>query len=434
MKSDPSLEGKIEQYLLGRLPRDEQLEVERAMRDDPDFALEVELRRLEFDTAEELIATDIRALYQRLREQERESGKMSPRWGRRWYYYAAAASVALLAFLLYRYLFPPPVEPPGFVNTGKTVPDTFIIQLPPRPPQVVPDLSVAESEAPPERPQAQTDVQRIAIAYYGSSQDWNKTSSVRGSDTPGSQDAVGHAIASWQRGAYPEMLQYLDTIQADHPRYYAAQLLLAHANFKLGKYKEAAAAARAVVDWKGKRDEMYVEEAEWLLVLSLLAQDSTEAEEFRTISGNILKDEKRQSYADMVALRDELLGGPNFAPNPSMDALAIASSRSEGLTIKISSPPNDARFAPDKKGEVLIRFAGTVEGATAVALTLNIFDNKNSNKPLLSVPLELKKDATTGTLTFDFQQQLMVAQGLYYFSIEREGEAPAYAGKFTVKN
>lgn len=433
MKSNQSLEDKIEQYLLGRLPRDEHLEMEQAIREQPDLAQEIELRRLEFDTAEELIAGDIRAQFERLHEQEPESGKMSPRWDRRWYYYVAVAVVVLLAFLLYRQLWtnnvPPPLPPNPLVQD--TVPQNPLVPKDAKP-----------STKPHQPKSTPTSVQHIASAYYKSSQNWKETSAIRGDGATGLPDAVDRAIAFWQNGEYRKTLQHLENVQIGHPRFYTAQLLRTHAYFNLRNYNEAAAAARSVMAWQGNAE--YSEEAEWLLVLTFVADGKNDTDEFKVASDNILRDKAHPYHDNMLALWGNLpenknaaiaLADPtNFVTSPSMEAFVVASSRSQGLTVKISSPPNDTRFAPDKNGEVLIRFAGTVESAPGVTLTLMIFDNKNANKPLVSVPLELKKGNVADTLSFDFQQRLKVAQGLYYFTVERQGMPLAYTGKFTIKN
>lgn len=122
----------------------------------------------------------------------------------------------------------------------------------------------------------------------------------------------------------------------------------------------------------------------------------------------------------------------DFAPNASGEA--YLSLRSGGLEVEITSPLNDADFAPKKSGETLIRFAGTISGNPNMATAGNsiaIYDNKNVNKPLVSIPLVLKKDAA-GTMSFDEQQRLKYPAGLYYFRIKSPDGEMIYAGKFTI--
>ncbi len=122
----------------------------------------------------------------------------------------------------------------------------------------------------------------------------------------------------------------------------------------------------------------------------------------------------------------------NFIPNASMEAFVSSGVRSENMDVKISNPSNGADFVVNKNGETSVRFAGTVKGISENkprALVLAIFNNKDAVKPLLSVPLDLK--AGSGDPTFDMRQQLKYHPGLYYFTIELEGEM-VYAGKYTI--
>ncbi len=133
-------------------------------------------------------------------------------------------------------------------------------------------------------------------------------------------------------------------------------------------------------------------------------------------------------------------GGPiakadpaNFIPNPSMEAFVVSGMKSGNLDIKINTPLIDADFSPDKKGAVLVRFSGTVEDVSEdirTALVLAIYNNNDTGKPLVSFPLGLKKDPA-GNLTYDIQQKLGLQPGLYYFTIEQQGEM-ACAGRFTI--
>ncbi|MBK9017949.1 MAG: hypothetical protein IPM82_30075 [Saprospiraceae bacterium] len=123
----------------------------------------------------------------------------------------------------------------------------------------------------------------------------------------------------------------------------------------------------------------------------------------------------------------------DFIPNPSMEALVSSGLRSfEGLTFSMTSPSNSAEFTPDKKGETSVRFAGVLEGPSGeppFEPVLAIFNNKDVAKPLISLPLELKKDAVGSA--FEVRQRLKFLPGLYYFTIEQDNEL-MYAGKFTI--
>lgn len=123
----------------------------------------------------------------------------------------------------------------------------------------------------------------------------------------------------------------------------------------------------------------------------------------------------------------------NFETNPSMEALVNSSSRSDGdFALNLTVPINNAPFASDKKGETVIRFAGQLSGNThdpSSELTLNVFNNKDVNSVLVSKSLEVKLESDV--LAFDVRQRMKLPFGLYYFTIQQDGDI-LYAGKFTI--
>lgn len=368
MKRETPFKGKIEQYLLGRLPRDEYLEMERAIKEQPDLAREVELRRLEFDTAEELIAQDIRALFQQLREKEIEEGqKPEPSektFGSRrlWYYLAAAAVLLPLAFFLYRALFP--IEPPPLIVSvastqishdggsdgsitltvsggtpdytyiwtndqrskdlsglsagtyrvtvtdanGRTVSATATVTELPLV-AVVPGDTSEEDEiygAPSQgnTPKLSTPDKKysklIAAAEgaYNKSQ-WNSLSTGLRTGDPTQRNPTALAAEAIERRDYPGAIQHLQNTGKENTQ---AQLLKAHAYFREDRFKDAANAARTAAELK---KPPYREEAEWMLVLSLVADGKTD-DDFHSISEKIMNDAGHQYHKDMTALRDKL--------------------------------------------------------------------------------------------------------------------------------
>ena len=122
----------------------------------------------------------------------------------------------------------------------------------------------------------------------------------------------------------------------------------------------------------------------------------------------------------------------DFIPNISMEAAVSSGVRSKNMDVKISSPSNGADFRLNEKREAIVLFAGRVEGISETepeAFALAVFNNKDATKPLFSVPLEWGKDAAGWA--FEVRQPLKFQPGLYYFTIEQEGEV-VYAGKFTI--
>ena len=152
--------------------------------------------------------------------------------------------------------------------------------------------------------------------------------------------------------------------------------------------------------------------------------DSVVTETKETISSKQQPEQPLQ-----IALADPA----NFIPNPSMEAFVNSAFRShDDLSLAMSSPVNSAAFTPNKKGETLIRFAGVLEGFSESeqgVFVVAIFNNKDVVKPLVSLPLKLKKDNTGWA--FDMKQRFKFPLGLYYFTIEHENEI-IYTNKFTI--
>lgn len=124
----------------------------------------------------------------------------------------------------------------------------------------------------------------------------------------------------------------------------------------------------------------------------------------------------------------------NFVPNASMEAFVQGETMSEGFTFNITNPRNGVAFVPDKNGAVALHFTGMVETMAdeePVSFKLSIFNNRETHKPLVSIPLDLQKEAT-GKFRFDIRRRLEAPPGLYYFTLDNQTGERAYTGKFTI--
>lgn len=368
----PTPYDKIEDYLLGRLPRDEEPDMECAIREDPALAEEVELRRLEFDTARVLIAEDIRAIFQRLEREEQNEKPVpagKPKWpGNRrfWYYLAAAAVLAPLAYLAYRALFPSMPEPlklslstspvsrnggsdgsinlsidggtPEYVmawSNGQTSEDLSalpsgaytvtvtdaggntsiasavvtqppaVAELPTQPTPDTPGEVNTVKTSPPVRRQdpPKENRQLIALAenIYGRSK-WNSPGAFSRAGDPTKPNPVALAAKALERRDYAAALNHLKNAAPDDAR---APLLRAHSYFNLGRFGDAATAVRGLANAK---KPPYGEEAETLLLLSLLGEGKSNTAEFQTLLGNIRNDKGHEYYDAVAALPDTVIG------------------------------------------------------------------------------------------------------------------------------
>lgn len=131
------------------------------------------------------------------------------------------------------------------------------------------------------------------------------------------------------------------------------------------------------------------------------------------------------------APRAMAMGDPaRFKPNPGMEAFVNSSLRSESVLVKMTRPRPGAQVMPNANETFNLRFTGSIQlpdDQQNPALVLAIFDNRDANKPLLSIPLKTQK-SDAGKWSFDRRQDLKYPMGLYYFTLENDGEV-LYAGK-----
>ncbi len=124
----------------------------------------------------------------------------------------------------------------------------------------------------------------------------------------------------------------------------------------------------------------------------------------------------------------------NFVPNASMEAFVEGERMSGGLDLTIASPHNGATFLLDKKGATDLYFAGTVEGIDedeSTTYSLSLYNNRMINKPLFSLPFDLRK-AAAGKLKFELRHRLKAPPGLYYFTLENQAGEREYTGRFFI--
>ncbi len=125
----------------------------------------------------------------------------------------------------------------------------------------------------------------------------------------------------------------------------------------------------------------------------------------------------------------------DFNENPGMDRLIGELRGAAELRVKMTVPEVGARLRQKPFTKTELHFSGTVEGAAKaekLSLVLLVFDNKNSNAPLLRLPLLLEAD-TEGRANFSVTRQVDFRRGLYYYRIEeQESEDWLVVGKFFI--
>ena len=126
----------------------------------------------------------------------------------------------------------------------------------------------------------------------------------------------------------------------------------------------------------------------------------------------------------------------DFVPNNTMEVYIESKTLGpEEISLQVTAPQNLAVFYPDKTGQTRLRFAGSFSGLPPnekTAFDLLIFDNKNDNKALMTIPLQVSADAA-GAAAFDLRNKVVFRLGLYYYQIEeKESGAVLMTGKFFI--
>lgn len=124
----------------------------------------------------------------------------------------------------------------------------------------------------------------------------------------------------------------------------------------------------------------------------------------------------------------------NFAKNASMEALRNLRGTGD-ISLQMTAPKDDAVFEPDGIGQTRLHFSGALAGLApdeVLPLNLLIFNNRDADKPLLTLLTQAAADAK-GAATFDLLQTVDFPKGLYYFRIdERESGEMLGMGSFFI--
>ncbi len=297
-KNNEALYAQIDQYLSGQLSEAESVAMRQALLNDAELAQEVELRRLEFEVSEALIAQRIRDQMQRLRtdpppdEPQNVRGQKTrarrfsiPKW-------AIAAMLIIAAMGVYwwamRPIYPvPPASQPTMPvpSVDTTPPSPQANTTSPQPPtQTIPNTKPAHHLA-------------VALSSYRDPD----FETLRGAATP--DDPFEAALSAWQKKDWTAVLFALRDVSTNDPQLIRAQMFRGHAQFKLKQFKQAAQTFAAVSD---SRIQPWAEEADWYLLLALLAADQAETAGFQIRLSKVLSDAGHPYFAEAEYLKRQL--------------------------------------------------------------------------------------------------------------------------------
>ena len=165
--------------------------------------------------------------------------------------------------------------------------------------------------------------------------------------------------------------------------------------------------------------------------LTEISKESVEDSFSKKNAGKELTKSPNKAKKEYFAMADPA----NFSENKAMEMMIGGLRGSGDISLSITSPQKKSTFKPGNNGQTQLRFLGKVEEAeinTTVLLDLLIFNNKDINKQMLTLPLNIATDAK-GNANFDIQEKVNFQQGLYYFRIqERESAEILEVGRFFI--
>lgn len=296
-KDNEALYAQIDQYLSGQLSEAESAAMQKAMLDDAELAQEVELRRLEFEVSEALIAQRIRDQLRRLRTEPPPNSPAQSIQKERFstQKWAIAAMLVIAAIGVYWWAKRPqhtalPVERPSSPSADSSA------RL-----QQADNTPAPQPNASPAAPKTET-ARHLAIAMQHYRDPDFQT--LRGA-TASPDDPFGAAFSSWQKQDWATVLTALREVSASDPQYIRAQAFRAHAQFKLKRYGQSTQTFAAVSD---SRIMPWAEEADWYVLLALLADGQASSTDFKARLQRLLADEEHPFFQEAKDLKARLGG------------------------------------------------------------------------------------------------------------------------------
>ncbi len=289
MNNNAELYQHIDAYVLGTLPQPAKSAFETAMRRDAALAEAVELRRLEFEVAEALIANDIRAQMSRLRDghppnesaKNPKNLKLSVR-----YWLLLAALLCCAAFAVWHWR-----------KSRQTLPDTASTTAP------EPTVDTLATEKIPLPSPTDTNTHKVkpnntdrlqALRLY----EKPDLSGLRGSETQ--SDPLSEALNAWQKGDYAKATKLASSASPQDQHYWKAQYLSAHAAFLRQQYT---AASRLFTQISASKVMPWAEESDWYLLLALLADGQKSSKAFDKQYIKIKKDSEHLYHESLKKIK-----------------------------------------------------------------------------------------------------------------------------------
>lgn len=294
----------IEPYLAGKLTETERSLFESELRINGELRQAVLDTKVEHALAEEAIGTDIRNQYQELRKQPTHT------FLNNWKWLLVISGILLLGYFIYyniqnkKTITPSNIQnehpvQPAIVDTNihqPTLPPP--IQTPTPRAQQIPTSAHPQPHAAPAQPTGR-HYAGLTKKYYRAP-DFDVLRS-DGKDT--GSDAFQKAVDAWYTGDFHKVIQLCASILDSDSRYYDAQLLVAHASYRLGNITEALRLFTFVAE---KAPLPLNEEGEWYAILMELSVDTPSFSQIQKYSDRIQTRASHTFHEEFQQLKAEL--------------------------------------------------------------------------------------------------------------------------------
>jgi len=286
---------QIEAFLNGQLAGDARESMLKALAEDPELARELELRRLEFEVSESLIAQRIRDQLRGLRSPESPPPVPGRKFRRLLYWIAAMLSIAAIG-VYWRQTHtiptaPNPVQAPG--HTPPVQPDVPASSGP----QANQDGTKSERKNTPENKAARRHL-ALATGLYR-----RPDLETLRSAAPAANDACDLALAAWEKQDYAAVIAALQNFSDKDPKWMRALTLRAHAQFNLKRFAAASQSFSTIAESKIMP---WSEEADWYALLAMLADGKADTAAFLAQLNGVLADPGHPYFEQAKALKGRL--------------------------------------------------------------------------------------------------------------------------------
>jgi tetratricopeptide (TPR) repeat protein len=287
MKDNTAFFDQIDDFLVGKLSAQAQEAMQQAIAQNERLAQEVAIRKMEFEVSEAIIAGDIRAHFTQLRDNlapQEQPNPLSKKWW--WLLLVAVVVTSCIAW----FLWPTPLNPPVEQNLPMILNDSIAAV------DTTDKLPRIQTSSPAQLTQ---NFRALAQAAYSDPD----LSTLRTATLRNSSSKKDQIKAAWDNQDFKTVINILEETNKNEPDYIQSRYFIAHALYKLGKYKDAADMFGTVSNSKLLPSS---EEADWFVLVAILVAQPFDQQAFKQREKVILNDPQHPYYNQLAKLKIDI--------------------------------------------------------------------------------------------------------------------------------